>query len=293
MRNRLDPAVLARAEPLAAGQIDWMLLETAFWPMHGDEDHATHATIVLSCDSVSPVGAGLAAMSDEPHGLSCHYGRGDAATARPWSGRRVDFGVLYARRGSSFPPPAMADLVARMKADGVGHVIVISPDEALRHALMHADSWIIGSVRTDIATAGTVASILQDILQAPAMLNCLDFDDLEPPLGSPGAPAVLVEAWHVWDSDRIDFLEAGDEAPFRAADRVALLPVPGAMRLRQVTRLVDLVKARLGERSSRFAWGVALHGFNPCWQSPRATLVRLLCMPAPAVDVRFRPDATL
>ena len=82
MRNRLDPTVLARAEPLAAGQIDCMLLETAFWPLHGDEEHAKHATTALSCDSASPVGAGLSAMSDEPRGLSCHYCRGDAATAR-------------------------------------------------------------------------------------------------------------------------------------------------------------------------------------------------------------------
>ena len=83
MRNRLDPTVLARAEPLAPGQIDCMLLETAFWPLPGDGEHAKHAMTVLSCDSASPVGAELSAMSDEPHGLSCHYGRGDAATARP------------------------------------------------------------------------------------------------------------------------------------------------------------------------------------------------------------------
>jgi hypothetical protein len=262
MRNCLDPAVLARAEPLAAGQIDWMLLETDFWPLHGDDEHSRHATIVLSCDAASPVGAGISSMSDESHGLSCRYGRGDATTVRPWLDMCLDFGVLYARRSGGLAAQNVDSLVARMKADGVGHVIVVSPDEALRRSLPHADSWIIGSVRTDITTAGVVAAILQNIVHAPATLNCLDFYDLDPPFGRPDAPAVLAEAVHLWDSDRIEFLGPADEAAFRAAGHVALLPVPGAMRLRQVTRLVDIVKAKLGERTECFSWGAALHGSN-------------------------------
>ncbi len=279
MKDQRDPASSARRAPLADGEVDWMLLETAYWPCTPGDQPSTAATLLVSCHAAAPVGALLAPMPDVSRGIRCCRGRGAAATASPWASRLVEFAVVYARATGGLDVLAVDALLARMKVEGVRHVVVVSPDLALRRALRHADSWVVGSAQTDLLTAGVLADVLHNVVMAPAMWNCLDFHDLDPPIGTPDAPGVLAEALHHWGSDTIEFVQAVDEAAFRSAGSVALLPLPGPPGLQQLVRLVRAVRARLSEGTAGFAYGSPRADFHASWQSTRVTLVRFLCAP--------------
>ena len=279
MKDARNPAWDALRAPLADGEVDWMLLETTYWPCTPDDEICTAATLLVSCHAAAPVGALLAPMPDERQGVACSRGRGPAATVSPWASRVVDFAIVYARATGGLEAQAVDALAARMKAEGVRHVFVVSPDVSLRRALTHVDAWVVGSARTDLLTAGVLADVLHNVVMAPAMLNCLDFYDLDPPIGTPDAPGVLAEALHRWGSDTIEFVEAADEAAFRGAGFVTLLPLPGAARLQQITGLVRAVRAQLSECTSGFSYGAPTAAFHASWQSTRVTLVRFLCAP--------------
>ncbi len=279
MKDDRNPAWNALREPLADGQVDWMLLETTTWPRTPDVEAYTAATLLLSCHAAAPVGSLLAPMADERRGVACGQGRGLAASVSPWASRVVDIAVVYARATGGLDAQAIDSLVARMKAGGVRHVFVVSPDVSLRRAIVHADSWVVGSDRTNLATAGVLADVLHHVVMAPAMWNCLDFFDLDPPIGTPDVPAVLAEALHRWGSETIEFVQAADEAAFREAGFLTLLPLPGPAPLQQVASLVRAVRARMSGRTTGFAYGSPMADFHASWQSTRVTLVRLLCAP--------------
>ena len=279
MKDCRNPEFDARSAPLAAGDIDWMLLETTFW-LHGFGGGVeTGATLIVSCAPVAPVGGHLASMTDERLAVTCTYGRGNALGARPWRDRIVEFGVVHVRKGAGLPVQAIDDLLARMKAEGVRHLAVVCADAGVRRALRHADSFVAGSERTDITTSGIVADLLHHVVLAPATRNCLDIHDLDPPLGTADAPAVVAEAVHRWGSTELAFVGDADARAFARARLVGLMIQPGAAPMRQVTGLVRALQSRIGDRDVTLAWGAPLALFNPAWQSTRVTLVRLLCVP--------------
>lgn len=283
MINCLSPEILARAESLGPAEIDWMFLETCFWS-HSDEDRFHRSTLVVSCVPTSSIGAWLVPMADEWRGVTSRHGRCPADAGPGWLERTgahdggIEFGVVFARASEGLDAQALDGLMARMKADGVRHIVLVCADPDVREAVRQADSFVVGSVQTDVTTAGVMADILHNIVQAPATLNCFDFEDLAPPLGTARRPAVIAEALHRFDHATIEFLGPQDQAAFDEARLVALLPTLGRYRLSQVAGLVSATRALLRDREVELTYGAPACGFHASWNSMRFALVRYLCM---------------
>ncbi len=284
MIDCLSREIHARATPLGAGEVDWMLLETTFWSRQPEEERFYRSTLIVSGVASSPVGACLVPLADEWRGVTCRYGRSKPDPDEGWLATTgahdgaIEFGVVYAEPSDAFPAEALDRLMARMKADGVRHVVLVCADLSLRQALRNADSFIVGSAETDMATAGVVADILHNLVQAPATLNCFDFEDLSPPIGSADRPAIVAEALHKWNSGEIDFVGPEDEAAFDSARFVALLPTLGRTQIRQLLGLLEIVRTRLEAREVEVSYAAPRYGFHATWNSARVIPVRFLCM---------------
>ena len=283
MIDCLSPEIHARATPLAVSEVDWMLLETTFRSRQTEERFFC-STLIVSCVATSPVGACLVPLADEWRSVVCRYGRSRPDPDAGWletTGAHdgsIDFGVVYAANSEAFPAEAVDGLLARMKDGGVRHVVLVCPDIALREALRNADSFIVGSVETDMTTAGVVADILHNVVQAPASLNCFDFEDLCPPIGTASRPAIVAEALYKWSSGEIGFVGPEDAAAFDDASRVAVLPTLGRYRMWQLIELMNVVRAGLESRGAELVYSAPWYGFHASWNSTRVVLVRFLCM---------------
>lgn len=278
MKDCTNPALAARFQPLAAGELDWICMETTCWPRDGAADVCRSATLLVSFDPAAPAG-GLALTGDEDRGVHCHRGRGDLLAMRPWASRRVEFAVLYVRGSVDGAASRANALAAEMKREGVGHVSLVCADARTRRAVPRADSFIVGSVGADLCTAAVVADMLHNVLLAPAMLNCLDIDDLPGPIGSADHPAVVAEALHRWHGAAFEFVDAADEAAFQGARGISLMLPPSDAQVREVATLVTVVRDRLAGRDVHFTFGAPRQSFHPTGRSTRVALVRLLCMP--------------
>ncbi len=288
MMNCLGPDLRRQSDPLAPNEVDWLLLETSYWP--NDLEHSADgphycATLLLSCSQAASVGQTLARSANDAHQMTCTYGKTHLSTSCNWihragaSNRTIEHAVLYADDSAGLSGSDVDGLVRSLKADGVESVIVVCGDAKTRVGIPSADAFVIGSVQTDITTAAMLTDIVHNGLYAPARITCPDREDLQNTLGTAQTPSVLAEALWQPEPFRFEFMADTDRVAFETAGAVFVHPALGLYRFGQLSQMRHelLALRRRDPVDDVFSW--PMHGFQFAWNSPRAALVRLLCRP--------------
>jgi hypothetical protein len=269
-----------RIEPLGATEVDWMLLETAFWSRQVSEPPDWCSTLLVSCSTRSVIGRELAITANHEHGMTCAYGRTDLSSAGHWLVRTgvrnsyIEHAVVFVDDSSRIEADT---LVRSLKSNGVERVFVVCGDATLRESVTQADGFVVGSVATDLTTAAMLTDIVHDAVQAPAKMKPVDAEDLFACVGSARSPGVLAEG--IWRRMPFgfEFMSPADQASFEDAVAVFVHPVLGRYSISELGLLTNDVVGRAKRPDVAFVLSWPDHGFSVAWNSPRAALVRMLC----------------
>lgn len=289
-RDCRSPEIRKRSVGLASGELDWMLIETALWSDSGD-DMETCATLLASCAGSSHIGGALAVPGDNGSQSFCKYGRQRFLPGMSWkvacaTSSVIEFAVLYVDESSTLSVEELGQLVQSLKsACGLDtHVWVVCPDLATRQALCGADAYVIGATATTLRTAGMLAQLLCHAVQSPMTIACVDANDIhEGPLGTAEAPCVLAEAIWRWRPARLECLEPPDGVAIASAQKIVLDPGPVHARIADWVELGHCVRTLNQVEGFGLLAGGAYGHFRAACDSTRVALVRLLCVPSPAL----------
>lgn len=284
-RDCRHSSLRSRDRDLSAGELDWVLLETPLWAA-ADEDMDAYSALLVSC-SRAPNFCGLLQAPGDNGQTFSKYGRDVFRPGMDWkvacaTNSVIEFAVIYVDKRSTMPPHEVGQLIQSLKGAGVVIVAVVCPDLATRQALPAADAFVIGSTETTIRTAGMLAQLVCNVVQAPTTATCVDVYDLQLALrGTAELPCILAEAIWRLKPFRLEWLDSADLNAFISAQEIVLDPGPVHTQLADRAELRRHLRALSHVEDFGLIPGGAYGGFRISCDSPRVALVRLLCAPSP------------
>lgn len=283
-RDYRHPDIRMRYRSPSRGGVDWVLLESAFWVCE-DEGMESCATLLVSCAHGPNICGVLGVPADNGRQTFGKHGRCDFDPGLDWrkacgTSSIIEFAVVYVDECATLSPQAIGELVQSLKGTGATAVVVVCPDFAMRQAILGADGFVVGSVETTIRTAGMLAQLICNVVQAPATGACVDGYELKAALcGTALAPSVLAEAIWRWQPIRVAWLDPADMAAVTSAELVVIDPGLLHTHLADGAELGRYIRTLNPAEGIDVLLGAAFGGFRISCDSPRAALIRLLCRP--------------